>query len=306
MAASEEFLGVITDVVRSVTSTDEIEYQIYLTNFRVIFAHKLEFKPTKPRFYYDDYDIDVAIIDDEIKKETQYSRSPDRILRAHRLNFAVNYNDFNSFEVNREYKRTNIDFDYKGHSYRFLIPNYHFDLVERWEELIKRFKKLQNCPNCGYVLKGPLKYCRRCDKNYGVYTSDLRTEFLEKERYVATKEDKQTGVILAFFGFLMSLIILAVLYPMFQFNSLVVGAFCLPLPIFFVILGVLVFFGKRSGKLIFGIICIVFGGTAFVVMMMSVLGYIRELETNPYYDLAFEAMGVGILIYGLYLVRNSM
>jgi hypothetical protein len=110
-----------------------------------------------------------------------------------------------------------------------------------------------------------------------------------------------SGVVLIFAGIFMIMMIFAVLAPRGDFSLFSLGLICFPIPITFVIIGILLLYNKRSGKLMFALICITFGIVILVFFLLN-LGSSQHDERSG----AGFAASMGIMIYGFYLFRRHM
>jgi hypothetical protein len=297
MKQKETVLGVIQNVYGGTSLWNESEFTIILTNIRVIFFRGSGYAQAVLNEIGD-----TSSIDDEITLERLSSESFDSYLSSRPPTLAINYDDFYSFEIKNGMMSTRIEFYWKGNKYYFKVPPFQHYLAKRWDLIYRRFRDYTICPDCKNKLWGSSRYCRTCKKSMEIYTSDLQSAYLEETKYDAIKRTKQTGLILIIGGIIMVLLIITTLYPIFGGSTLIIGAICYSMPAFFIIVGVLVYLGKRSGKLLFGILCLLAGG---ILMIVSVLALFENTENSSE---ASGAFGFGFLffLYGFYLLRKLM
>jgi hypothetical protein len=122
-----------------------------------------------------------------------------------------------------------------------------------------------------------------------------------ERRGEASKGAKQTGIILIVAGLFMILMIFAVFYPILGNATFLLGIICFPIPLLFIVVGILLYYNRKSGKLLFAVICIVFGITGIVLTIVSFWSG-RYVENSGMASI----VSAGILIYGLYLFRGAI
>lgn len=132
----------------------------------------------------------------------------------------------------------------------------------------------------------------RKEKHYGRYPGQ---EPSPKERSL------YTGFILIFAGFFMLVMIMAVMYPRLSNGFIPIVLICFPIPVIFIITGILLLFNMRSGKLIFALICIVFGLVVLIVYILNLFDGRSDVRSGGAAGACF-----GIMIYGFYLFRRHM
>lgn len=115
------------------------------------------------------------------------------------------------------------------------------------------------------------------------------------------KRSQQTGIIMIITGIIIIILIIASFYSLLGNATFLLVLICSPLPIFFIIMGILLLFNKRSGKLLFAVMCIVLGIGGLIISILSL--FVGEFDER-----SGGATGVsfGIMIYGFYLFRRHM
>jgi hypothetical protein len=139
--------------------------------------------------------------------------------------------------------------------------------------------------------------------DYETIRDEIRNERLYGQRPdlepSPSKASQHVGIIMIITGLIMIGLIFAVFYPLVGNAIFLLGLICFPLPIFFIVVGILLLYNKRSGKLMFAMICIVFGGGGFVVSLLS----FAQGEYNEGSG-GLTAISFGIMIYGVYLFKR--
>jgi hypothetical protein len=128
---------------------------------------------------------------------------------------------------------------------------------------------LLSCPECQSELKGPQRYCVRCDKRFGIGTNDIQKNYQKESSTDVSGENVQAGKVIILFGVIMFALIIVTLFPILGVETLILGIICFPFPIFFIILGILIKFGYRSGKYIFCLVWTVFMGVLLIAMVLN-------------------------------------
>lgn len=134
---------------------------------------------------------------------------------------------------------------------------------------------------------------------------EIRKERLYRERPdlepPPSKGAQQAGLVMIVAGIFMIIMIIAVLYPKIGNALLYPGFICFTMPLIFIIVGILLLFNKKTGKLLFAVICIVVGTTFFVISILNPFG-------RDYDEGSAEAtiVALAICLYGLFLFSRTL
>jgi hypothetical protein len=182
---------------------------------------------------------------------------------------------------------------------------------------------MNSCPTCRgnlNMIQGNVGYCAFCKRNYKMNDRDFRYEFhIERKERLAYR-NKSTGALLMVFGTIFFIAIFYTFFHIAETSGLYLSdelsgdngisiPFTLLLPcsliwpLFFIITGALVYTGSSSGKVMFGVICILFG------LSMILAGYLTNQsgeEGGWAFDILFSGIGFAIAGYGVILIRNTL
>jgi hypothetical protein len=324
MPPHEEILGAIEYVKGGLPSW--IGYHnIILTNKRVLvtsiqrFTADRDLKSLLTTNWRDLFNPVKEVTDTELN----LMMSLDEILAKDKSTYSVYYNEITSINFSKDMWENHVSFTAHGKRFSFSFPVTQKLSVDRWKRIYNRMTQMNTCPKCRGRLRmtaGDVGLCTNCNMNYKMNVRDFRYEFHKERRERTDFRNKATGVLLIVSG---SIYLIATLYALYfisettglylsdelssdygisiPFAMLIPCSFIFPL--FFIITGVLVYVGSGSGKVMFGVICILFG------LAMILAGYLAGEggeEGGWAFNILFSGIGFAIAGYGVILIRNTL
>jgi hypothetical protein len=325
MTRAEEILGQIEYVKGGLPSW--IGYHnIYLTNRRIIITsiRNIPSKKDIGSLIKGNWRDMLNPLKDMVELEKELILPIDKVLLKDKSSLAIKYDEMESLEVARkDILETEASFIHNNRRYSFSFPTSQLRSARRWKVLYNRTKEMKNCPRCRSEMRvghDGIGYCAKCQMNYIVNISDLRADF-QNEIITRTKfKNKSTGALLAVCGTIFFIATYYTFYILsqtegFSFsNSLKwIGDISIPFrvvvpcffifPLFIIITGILVYSGSKSGKIMFGILCILFGLACYFVTLLLILS---DEEGAWALEIIISGVGTAIIGYGILLIRSSM
>jgi hypothetical protein len=150
--------------------------------------------------------------------------------------------------------------------------------------------------------------------------SDFRIDFQNERRVKTAFKNKSTGALLAISGTIFFIATLYTFYILantrgFSFSDSLSGEGGISLsfgvlvpcffifPLFIIITGILVYSGSNSGKIAFGVLCILFGLACNIAALLMAF---NDEEGAWAFNILISGAGTAIMGYGALLIRSSM
>jgi hypothetical protein len=217
----------------------------------------------------------------------------------------------------------NISFYAHNKHFSFSFPSSQHRSANRWKMIYKRINQMNICPSCqGKLIMGDdtLLKCYNCQVKYKINISDFRADFQNERRAKTAFKNKSTGALLAICGTIFFIAILYTFYILantrgFSFSDSLSGdggvslSFGVLVPCFFIFplfiitTGILVYSGSNSGKIAFGVLCILFGLACNIAALLMVF---NDEEGAWAFDIIISGAGTAIIGYGILLIRSSL
>jgi hypothetical protein len=247
----------------------------------------------------------------------------DEILAKDKSTYSVYYNEISSIHFSKDMWENHVNITAHGRKFSFSFPVTQKKSVDRWRRILFRLTQMNSCPTCSGRLKmieGNVGYCELCKRNYKMNTRDFIYEFRKERKERLTFRNKSTGALLAVSGTIFFIAILYTFYHISETTGLYLSdelsstygppipfSFLIPcfiiFPLFLIITGALLYSGSASGKVMFGVICILFG------LSVIIAGYLSRPiggSESWTFDLFISGIGFAIAGYGVILIRNVL
>jgi hypothetical protein len=189
--------------------------------------------------------------------------------------------------------------------------------------IYNRLNQMNICSSCkGKLAMGDdvILQCNNCRAKYKMNISDFRYDYIYERRAKTSFRNKSTGALLAVFGTIFFIATFYTIYliaqdPRYNFSDdlnwigdiTIAWGVAIPcffiFPLFIIITGVLVYTGTISGKIMFGILCILFG---LACNFAGLLMIFNEEEGARAFDIIFTGVGMAIIGYGIFIIRSSL
>jgi hypothetical protein len=323
MPQDEEILGDI-EYVKGGHATWEGYHNIILTNKRVIIASISTFsmdRDMKTLMKTNWKDI-FNPLKEMVDVEKIMMQSLDEILSKKKSTYIIRYNEMKNLKFSKEFMEIIVSFSAHNRRFTFRFPSSQHRSANRWNQIYNRLNHMNSCPRCQGKLQlwdsGAL-FCGNCNLNYKMNISDFRYDYQVEKRDRMVFKNKSTGALLAVFGMIFFISIYLTFYSLAQRGYLSPsdtisgsGGISIPIgimvpcsfifPLFIIITGVLIYTGTNSGKIMFGILCILFGLACYIAVIIA---YINNEEGAIGLELILSGVGTAMISYGVLLIRNS-
>ena len=292
---------------------------IIFTNRRVILASvdKItkdeEGKPSLPEILWK---TGFGMFKDEVDLGTLSSMSPDEILITDKTSFAIRYDQIESFNVSKDKMVTHFSFFCNRQHYDFEAPNNQYNPIHRLHSIYSAFREMKNCQKCRgelSVRNNGTIYCAKCKTDYYLDSARLKGAYLEEKRVMGIKNNRIAGGLLIFCGAIFLIAILNTLMHLASIDMLKGSFVCLPaglfallmvvFPVFVIIIGILVLFGERAGKILFGVFCIMFAIPFFIA---PIIMFYNGEDGAFYFGVLFYGVGIGSASYGYFIIKGNI
>jgi hypothetical protein len=258
-----------------------------------------------------------------VEVEKSLMMPPKQILMENKSTYSIGYNEIKSLRFSKDPIEIHMSFLAHNRRFSFSFPSTQHRTANRLRKIYSRYSQKNICPKCkGKLVMGEnsIGFCNDCNMNYKMNISDLRYDFQNEVRKKTAFRNKSTGALLAIFGTIFFFAIYYTFYlldntPGFSFSENMnwIGGIKLPLgvmvpcffifPVFIITTGVLVYSGTISGKIMFGVLCILFG---LACNLAGLLLIFNEEEGARAFDIILSSVGCAIIGYGILLIRSSL
>jgi ribosomal protein L37AE/L43A len=248
----------------------------------------------------------------------------DKVLSKDKSSFAIKYDEMESLEIFRkDILESGASFIYNNQRYSLSFPTSQLRSAKRWKVLYNRTREMKSCPRCRNKLRmvdNDIGYCAKCQMSYTINLYDLRLDFQNERIAKISFKNKSTGALLAVCGTIFFIATYYTFYLLsqtegFSFSDSMnwIGDMSVPFgvvvpcffifPLFILITGILVYSGSNSGRIMFGILCILFGLACYFVALLLILS---DEEGAWAIEIIISGVGTAIIGYGILLIRSSM
>ncbi len=325
MTRAEEILGLI-EYVKGGRPSWIGYHNIYLTNSRIIITSIRNILSKKDLRYLmrGNWRDIFNPLKDIVEVEKNLIMPLEKVLSKDKSNLSIRYDEIESLEiVRKDFLESEASFIHNNRRYSFSFPTSQMRSAQRWKVLYNRTNELKSCPRCRNKLRmvdNDIGYCANCQMNYIINLYDLRLDF-QNERIAKTAfKNKSTGALLAVCGTIFLIATYYTFYTLsqiegFSFSSSMnwIGDISVPFgvvvpcffifPLFILTTGILVYSGSNSGRIMFGILCILFGMACYFASLLLILS---DEEGAWALEIIISGVGTVIIGYGILLIRNSL
>jgi hypothetical protein len=324
MTRAEELLGQIEYVKGGLPSWYGY-HNIYLTNRRIIIT-SIRNIPSKK-------DVNSLMkvpwrdmlnpFREMVEVEKEMIRPIEEVLSKDKSTYAIRYDEMKSLHFSKDLMEIHISFYAHNKHLSFSFPASQNRSANRWKMIYNRINQMNICPSCqGKLAMGDdtLLYCSNCLVKYKLNISDFRIDFQNERISKSAFKNKSTGALLAISGTIFFIATLYTFYILantrgFSFSDSLTweGGISLPFgvltpcffifPLFIIITGILVYSGSNSGKIAFGVLCILFGLACNFAALLLVF---NDEEGAWAFNIIISGAGTAIIGYGILLIRSSM
>jgi hypothetical protein len=324
MTRAEEILGQIEYVKGGLPSW--IGYHnIYLTNKRIIITSIRNIstrKEVNSLMKVPWRDI-LNPFKEFVEVEKELILPFEMVLSKDKSTYAIRYDEMKSLRFSKDLMEIHISFSAHNKRFSFSFPATQHRSANRWKMIYNRINQMNICPSCkGKLTMGDdtLLFCNNCRVKYKMKISDFRADFQNEKISKTAFKNKSTGALLAIFGTIFFIATLYTFYLLantrgFSFSdsmtweggiSLSFGVLtpCFFIfPLFIIITGILVYTGSNSGKITFGVLCILFGLACYFAALLLIF---NDEEGAWAFNIIFSGAGTAMIGYGMLLIRSSM
>jgi hypothetical protein len=324
MPQDEEILGDI-EYVKGGLPAWEGYHNIILTNKRVIvasistFSMDRDMKTLMKTNWKDIFNPLKEMVD----VEKSMMQSLDEILSKKKSTYIIRYNEMKNLKFSKESMEIIVSFSAHNRRFTFRFPSSQHRSANRWNQIYNRLNHMNTCPRC----KGKLQlwdsgalFCDNCNLNYRMNIADFRYDYQVEKRDRMSFKNKSTGGLLVVFGSIFFLATFYTMYliaqdPLYGFSKDIIWmdditipwGVALPcffiFPLFIIITGVLVYSGSNSGKIMFGVFCILFGLANYFAVFIANRG---NVEGSIGLELILSGVGTAMTSYGVLLIRTAL
>lgn len=324
MPQDEEILGEI-EYVKGGLPTWMGYHNIILTNKRIIITSISTFSLDRDMrtLMKTNWKDVLNPLKDMVDVEKSMMQSLDEILSKDKSTYIIKYNEMTSLNFSKEFMEIKVSFLAHNKRFTFRFPSSQHRSANRWNQIYNILNRLNSCPRC----KGKLQlwdsgalFCDNCNLNYRMNISDFRYDYQVERKDKMAFKNKSTGALLAVFG---SIFFFATFYTMYLIaqdpaygfskdlnwigDITISWGVALPcffiFPLFIIITGVVVYSGSNSGKIMFGVLCILFGLACYFAVFMA---YVNNEEGAIGLELILSGVGTAMISYGVLLIRSSL
>jgi hypothetical protein len=262
-------------------------------------------------------------IKDMVDVEKNLMMPLDKILSQNKSIYTIRYDEMKSLKFSKDLMEIHVSFAAHNRTFSFSFPSTQHRSANRWNMIHNRLNQMNICPSCkGKLIMGDdaILTCNNCYGKYKMNILDFRHNFIIERRTRTAFKNKSTGALLAVCGTIFFIATFYTIYliaqdPRYNFSDnlkwigditiswgVAIPCFFI-FPLFIIITGVLVYTGSNSGKVMFGILCILFG---LACNFAGLLMIFNEEEGARVFDIIFTGVGMAVIGYGIFLIRSSL
>jgi hypothetical protein len=325
MTRAEELLGRI-EYVKGGLSSWVGYHNIYLTNRRIVITsiQNVSSKKDIGSLMNENWSDFLNPLKEMVEVEKDLISPLEEVLSKDKSSLSIRYDEMESLEIFRkDILESEASFMHNNRKYLFSFPTSQLRSAHRWKVLFNRTKEIKNCPRCRSEMRvghNGIGYCTHCKMSYIINISDLRADFQNERRSKTAFKNKSTGALLAVCG---TIFFIATYYTFYLLNQTEgfsfsdtmnwIGDISIPIgavapcffifPLFIIITGILVYSGSNSGKVMFGVLCMMFGIACYFAVLLLIFS---DEEGAWAFEIIISGAGTTMIGYGMLLIRNSM